>query len=105
MGLPDPRVAQVAILKPVSFRERLLATLRAVKPILEAPGVMVVGSEVPNLLEPGASSTLVVSQDVGLAVPVEHVREVKKRLGEVRGFGPSPEEPSVWLPDSPACSR
>jgi hypothetical protein len=63
---------------------------------------MVVGSQVPNLLERGAASTLVVSQDVDLAVPVEHVPEVKRRLDEVRGLRPSPDEPSVWLPDSPA---
>ena len=35
----------------VTFRDRLLATLRAVEPILEVPGVLVAGSEVPNLLE------------------------------------------------------
>jgi len=62
---------------------------------------MVVGSEVPNLLEPGASSTLVVSQDVDLAVPVERLGEVKRRLRALRGFHPSPDEPSVWLPESP----
>jgi hypothetical protein len=61
---------------------------------------MVVGSEVPNLLEPGASSTLVVSQDVDLAIPVERVTEVKQRVQEVRGFHPSTEEPSVWLPET-----
>jgi hypothetical protein len=85
----------------VSFRERLLGTLRAIRPVLEEPGVMVVGSEVPNLLQPGAASTLVVSQNVDLAVPVERVREVKNRLAELRGFHPSPDEPSVWLPDTP----
>jgi hypothetical protein len=90
---------EIAILKPVSFRDRLLGTLRAVQPVLETPGVMVVGSEVPNLLEPKASSTLVVSEDVDLAVPIEQVREVKVRLREVKGFRPSSEEPSVWLPD------
>jgi hypothetical protein len=60
----------------------------------------VVGSEVPNLLEPGASSTLVVSQDVDLAIRVDRAREVKKRLPELEGFHPSPDEPSVWLPES-----
>jgi hypothetical protein len=39
----------------VSFRDRLLATLRAARPILGAPGVLVIGSEVPNLLQPGAA--------------------------------------------------
>jgi hypothetical protein len=46
----------------VTFRERLVATIRAARPVLETEGVLVVGSEVPNLLEPGAASTLVVSQ-------------------------------------------
>ncbi len=32
---------------------------------------MVAGSEVPNLLEPGAAASLVVSQDVDLAVALE----------------------------------
>jgi hypothetical protein len=32
----------------VAFCDRLVATLRAVAPVLEEPGVLVVGSEVPN---------------------------------------------------------
>jgi hypothetical protein len=83
----------------VTFRERLITTLAAVRPALEVPGVMVVGSEVPNLLEPGAAATLVVSQDVDLAVPVERHAEVKDRLRLVRGLSRAVEEPSVWLPD------
>ena len=59
---------------------------------------MVAGSEVPNLLEPDARSTLVVSQDVDIAVPVDRHAAVKKRLGEVDGLARSEEEPSVWLP-------
>ncbi len=62
---------------------------------------MVVGSEVPNLLESNAAATLVISQDVDLAIPVERHVHVKRRLRELQGFHPSPEEPSVWLPDSP----
>ena len=54
------------------FRERLLATLREMQPILDVPGVMVGGSQVPNLLEPDAAATLVVSQDVDLVVPGRH---------------------------------
>lgn len=63
----------------MTFRERLLATLRAVEPILDVRGVLVAGSEVPNLLEVDAAATLVVSQDVDLAVPVEVHDEVKAR--------------------------
>lgn len=63
------RVA-VLILSSMRFRDRLLATLRDVQPILDVPGVMVGGSQVPNLLEPDAAATLVVSQDVDLVVPV-----------------------------------
>lgn len=85
----------------MSFRDQLLATLRAVQPILRVPGVMVVGSELPNLLEPGAASTLVVSRDVDLAVPVAAHGEVKARLPEIQGLRPSPDEPSVWLPEHP----
>jgi hypothetical protein len=83
----------------VTFRERLLETLRAVSAVLEVPGVMVVGSEVPNLLEPGAASTLVVSQDVDLGVPVAALPLVKERLATVRGLRPSVEERSVWVPE------
>jgi len=83
----------------LSFRQRLLDTLRAVEPVLSEPGVLVVGSEVPNLLEPGAASTLVVSQDVDLAIPVLRHSAVKARLGELRGLKPSVDEPSVWTPE------
>ena len=52
--MPLARVARCEYASPVSFRDRLLATLRAVRLVLEEPGVLVVGSEVPNLLEKGA---------------------------------------------------
>ena len=82
----------------LDFRSRLLRTLRAVEPILGVPGVLVVGSEVPNLLEPDARSSLVVSQDVDIAVPVASHAAVKARLSQLHGLYPSREEPSVWLP-------
>jgi hypothetical protein len=63
--------------------------------------VLVAGSEVPNLLEPNAASTLIVSKDLDVAVPVERHGEVKARLRELRGFRRSTEEPSVWLPLRP----
>lgn len=62
---------------------------------------MVAGSEVPNLLEPDARSSLVVSQDVDIAVPVDRHAAVKARLHELRGLARSGEEPSVWLPTVP----
>lgn len=80
------------------FRDRLLATLRAVQPVLEQPGIMVVGSEVPNLREPGAAATLVVSKDIDLGVPVSLHGVVKSRLHDLAGLHPAPDEPSVWLP-------
>lgn len=85
----------------MAFRDRLVATLRAVAPVLEEPGVLIVGSEVPNLLEPGAASTLVVSQDVDVGVPVARHAAVKRRLDALCGLRPSSEEPSVWVPDDP----
>jgi len=75
-----------------------LATLRAVEPILDVRGVLVAGSEVPNLMEANAASTLVVSQDVDLAIPVDVHDEVKARLGRITRLVPSAEEPSVWVP-------
>jgi hypothetical protein len=84
----------------VEFRHRLLRTLEAIRPVLEEAGVLVVGSEVPNLLEPNAAATLVVSQDVDLAIPVQRLAAVKERLRGVQGLHPSVEEPSVWIPDA-----
>ncbi len=85
----------------VTFRDRLMGTLRLLQPVLDEPGVLVVGSEVPNLLEPDAASTLVVSQDVDLAVPVDRVEAVKQRLRRIEQLIPSAEEPSVYVPTSP----
>ena len=83
------------------FRDRLLASLREMQPVLDIPGVMVGGSQVPNLLEPGAASTLVVSQDVDLVVPVGRHSEVKRALDRIAAYSPAPEEPSVWVTRDP----
>lgn len=83
------------------FRDRLLASLREMQSILDLPGVMVGGSQVPNLLEPGAASTLVVSQDVDLVIPVRRHGEVKRLLDLIGGYSPAPEEPSVWVAQDP----
>ncbi len=85
--------------RPMRFRDRLLASIRAMQPVLEIPGVMVGGSQVPNLLEPDVAATLVVSQDVDLVIPVSRHAEVQKALEGLRGYTPSSDEPSVWLPD------
>jgi hypothetical protein len=82
----------------VTFRDRLLATIGAARPVLEVQGVLVVGSEVPNLLEPDMSATLVVSQDLDVGVPVLRHLDVKRRLPQLTSFRPSEDEPSVWLP-------
>lgn len=83
------------------FRDRLIRTLTAAAPVLEVPGVVVIGSQVPNLLEPNAASTLVVSEDVDIGVPLAAHPFVKAALAQVRGFQPSKEEPSVWVPNGP----
>jgi hypothetical protein len=82
----------------VAFRDRLFATLREMGPLLEEPGVLIVGSEVPNLLQRGAASTLVVSRDVAIGVPVDRHDAVKRLIGALPTFCPSPDEPSVLLP-------
>lgn len=84
----------------MSFRTKLIQTLRAIEPVISEPGVLVAGSEVPNLLEPEAASSLVVSQDVDIAVPVARHAAVKRVLHRIQGLRPSTEEPSVWVPDS-----
>lgn len=86
----------------MTFRDRLIGTLRVLRPVLEEPGVLVVGSEVPNLLEPDAASTLVVSQDVDLALPVDRLHAFKSRLREIKDLVASVDEPSVYVPTSPA---
>lgn len=68
--------------------------MRAARPVLEAQGVLVVGSEVPNLLEPGAAATLVVSQNLDVGVPVDRHAPVKQRLGGLHEFEPSDDAPS-----------
>ncbi len=85
----------------IDFRTRLVATLRALKPVLDVPGVMVAGFEVPNLLQPEAASTLFVSQDVDLAIPVNSRDEVKRRLASVHELSASLEDPAVWVPKDP----
>jgi hypothetical protein len=85
----------------VTFRDRLIATLARLRPVIEEPGVLIVGSEVPNLLQPQAASTLVVSQDVDLAIPVDRIDAIKTRLRHVRDLVPSEHEPSVYVPTSP----
>ena len=85
----------------MTFRDRLLATIRAARPVLEVEDVMIVVSEVPNLLEPDAAATLVVSQDLDVGVPVNRHSAVKEQLGALGGFTPSPDEPSIWIPRAP----
>jgi len=85
----------------MDFRAKLISTLRAIRPVLEVPGVLVLGSEVPNLLEPDAACTLVVSQDVDIGVSVQAHEAVKQHLPNIQGFSASADEPSVWLPHSP----
>lgn len=60
--------------------------------------MLVAGSEVPNLLEVDAAATLVVSQDVDLAIPIAVHEEVKARLPQIARLVSSSDEPSVWVP-------
>lgn len=85
----------------MTFRDRLLATIRAARPVLAPAGALIVGSEVPNLLQPDAASTLVVSQDLDIGVFVDRHARLKQGLLELRDFVPSADEPSVWLPRTP----
>jgi hypothetical protein len=88
---------------PMPFRDRLMATIAAARPVLEAPDVVVAGSEVPNLLQPDAASTLVVSQDlraVGHARPAPTARPTAGAVrpgGERRGASRNPSAGSDGL--------
>lgn len=85
----------------MAFRDRLGATIRAARPVLEEPGVLIIGSEVPNLLEPGAAATLVISLDLDVGIPIDRHAAVKRRLVEMSGLHQSSDEPSVFTPGSP----
>ena len=74
----------------MTFRDRLIATIRAARPALESPGVIVVGSEVPNLLEDGAAATLVVSQDLDLGALSLVSRGAEVEIGGTRLALPRP---------------
>jgi len=85
----------------VAFRDRLVATIRAARPIVELPEILIIGSEVPNLLQPGAAATLIVSLDLDIGVPVHRHAAVRERISELVEFTQSADEPSVWMPHSP----
>lgn len=59
------------------------------------------GSEVPNLLEPDAASTLVISLDLDIGVPVDRHSLVREGLNGLLEFDASSDEPSVWIPRTP----
>ena len=66
------------------------------------PEILIIGSEVANLVEPDAASTLVVSLNLDIGVPVHRHPAVKARLGDLLAFTASRDEPSVWTPQSSA---
>ena len=92
---------RLPILLTVTFRDRLVATIQAARPIVELPEILIIGSEVPNLLQPGAAATLVVSLDLDIGVPVQCHAAVRERTSELVEFTQSEDEPSVWTPRSP----
>ncbi len=77
-----------------------MATIQAARSIVEMPEILIIGSEVPNLLQPGAAATLVVSLDLDIGVPVHRHAAVRDRIGELVDFAQSVDEPSVWTPRS-----
>ena len=85
----------------MTFRDRLVATIQAARSIVELPEILIIGSEVPNLLQPGAAATLIVSLDLDIGVPVQCHAAVRERTSELVEFTQSEDEPSVWTPRSP----
>jgi hypothetical protein len=82
----------------VDFRQRLYATLRALRPVY-GEGVMIIGSEVPNLLQPETAVPLVVSKDVDIGVEVSAHARVKAAVASLSELRPSADEPSVLVSD------
>jgi hypothetical protein len=81
----------------VDFRDKLLATLRALGPLLRHD-VMVIGSEVPNLLPNAAACAVIVSKDVDIGVDVRGLAGVKAAILALEAFERSAEEPSILVP-------
>ncbi len=78
----------------------LLETVKAARSLIEIPDVLVVGSQVPNLMQPTGSDLLVVSRDLDLAVTRQAIPDVKACLPTLTHFAPSSSEPAVLLPKS-----
>ena len=78
-------MAALPILLVVTFRDRLIATISAARPVLESPGVLVVGSEVPNLFEAGAA---LLSSRSGMPDPEPHRPDVAALLRRLEAFDP-----------------
>lgn len=75
-----------------------METLKAITSIIEIPDILIGGSEVPNLIQPAAACSLVVSGDVDIVVPVPLHETVKERIPALTLFRQSIEEPSVLEP-------
>ena len=82
----------------MDFRTRLIRTLEAAEALLKVPGVIVIGSVVPNLLQAEGAPALVISEDVDLGVPISRHHELREALDRLQDFEASSTEPSVWLP-------
>jgi hypothetical protein len=80
----------------VEFRERLWATIRALRPLL-GDGVLIVGSEVPNLAPADAPLPAVVSQDIDLGIEVQSHGRVKAALPRDLCEGYVFEDPALPL--------
>lgn len=89
----------------MEFHDRLMGTLRAIMPVLQEPGVLVVGSEIPNLLQIGPP--LLISHDVHVGVPVSvHAAGVWFRLRRIlahAGAAYSIEENEARRPIEEGC--
>jgi hypothetical protein len=68
----------------MTFRDRLIGSLRVMQPVLDVPGVLVGGSQVPNLLEPAAASTLISSlTTISLMKPIPEMPDPVSARAEV----------------------
>ncbi|RLE21548.1 MAG: hypothetical protein DRJ65_15850 [Acidobacteria bacterium] len=56
----------------VEFRTKLISTLKAIQSVLDVPGVMVIGSEVPNLLQPEADYEELGEDFLGLSAELRY---------------------------------
>ncbi len=84
----------------MEFAERLLMTIKDISDLF-IDGVIVIGSEAPNLFSFYEKSPVIVSKDIDLGVDVKAHNGLKEKITGLQTFKISEDEPSVLTPLGP----